>query len=84
MATSPVHVLVREGSSDDNANLLMISSAPHDMRVDEAGFSYRTGYSLYLATYETTKGAANGSVSNAASSTYPPQNYASKSARMCP
>ena len=34
--------------------------------------------------YSLAKGTANGIVSNAASSTYPPQNYASKSARMCP
>lgn len=36
------------------------------------------------AVYNGSKGTANGTVSNSASSTYPPQNYPSKSARIWP
>ena len=43
-------------------------------------------YTLYGsgAVYELAKGAANGTVSNAAQGTYPPRDYASKSANICP
>lgn len=45
------------------------------------GPNYTTCYGRYV---ETTKGTANGTVSNSASSTYPPRDYPSKSARIWP
>ena len=50
---------------------------------DNAGSSDVTSISN-SGIYSISKGPSNGTVSNAAASTYPPQNYASKSARMCP